>query len=166
MSKKVLLTGGGGFFGRRIKEEVAKKGFEVFAPDLPDFDLLDGKASGASDGSRRGHQHRPPAAQPTGGGSGTCPSLGCGRDRWQAHLRQQAVLEPRRRRGSRCGAQHVLKFLFHGIHINLEAVGNGGAVRAAVSLRCSSARAWRRRYLTVLVATPSASAVSRKVRSW
>jgi GDP-L-fucose synthase len=41
MADRVLLTGGSGFFGRRIAEALKRHGYEVAAPGRPDFDLLD-----------------------------------------------------------------------------------------------------------------------------
>lgn len=44
--KKILLTGGNGFWGRFVKKELLDKGVEeknIFIPDLPDFDLRDPK---------------------------------------------------------------------------------------------------------------------------
>ncbi|MCW8128834.1 MAG: NAD-dependent epimerase/dehydratase family protein [Planctomycetota bacterium] len=41
MAETVLLTGGRGFFGRRIAEALTAHGYEVAAPSRPDFDLLD-----------------------------------------------------------------------------------------------------------------------------
>ncbi|HJZ87730.1 MAG TPA: NAD-dependent epimerase/dehydratase family protein [Polyangia bacterium] len=38
---KLLLTGGRGFFGRRIADALRARGFEVVAPGRPEFDLLD-----------------------------------------------------------------------------------------------------------------------------
>jgi GDP-L-fucose synthase len=37
----VLLTGGRGFFGRRIAQSLAARGFSVSTPGRPEFDLLD-----------------------------------------------------------------------------------------------------------------------------
>lgn len=47
MSERVLLTGGRGFFGRRIKAALEGRGFEVTAPGRPEFELtsLDGVRS-------------------------------------------------------------------------------------------------------------------------
>jgi GDP-L-fucose synthase len=39
--ERVLLTGGSGFFGRRIADALARHGYEVATPGRPDFDLLD-----------------------------------------------------------------------------------------------------------------------------
>jgi GDP-L-fucose synthase len=41
MAGIVLLTGGSGFFGRRIAEALRAKGYEVIAPGRPRFDLMD-----------------------------------------------------------------------------------------------------------------------------
>ena len=41
MSERVLLTGGTGFFGRRIAEALKRHDFEVVTPGRPDFDLMD-----------------------------------------------------------------------------------------------------------------------------
>ena len=41
MAETVLLTGGRGFFGRRIAEALTAHGYEVVAPGRPEFDLLD-----------------------------------------------------------------------------------------------------------------------------
>jgi GDP-L-fucose synthase len=41
MGQKVLLTGGSGFFGRRIAEALRTQGFQTATPGRPDFDLLD-----------------------------------------------------------------------------------------------------------------------------
>ena len=41
MAKTVLLTGGRGFFGRRIADALRCHGFEVATPGRPEFDLLD-----------------------------------------------------------------------------------------------------------------------------
>ena len=41
MAEVVLLTGGRGFFGRRIAEALAARGYEVVTPSRPEFDLLD-----------------------------------------------------------------------------------------------------------------------------
>ncbi|MCZ7646874.1 MAG: NAD-dependent epimerase/dehydratase family protein [Planctomycetota bacterium] len=41
MPEKILLTGGRGFFGRRIAEALRGRGHEVHTPGRPDFDLLD-----------------------------------------------------------------------------------------------------------------------------
>ncbi len=41
MAETVLLTGGRGFFGRRIAEALKAHGYEVATPGRPDFDLLD-----------------------------------------------------------------------------------------------------------------------------
>lgn len=41
MAELVLLTGGGGFFGRRIAEALRSHGREVATPDLPEFDLME-----------------------------------------------------------------------------------------------------------------------------
>lgn len=41
--KQLLLTGGGGFIGSRLKPALEKSGFEVASPDLPQFDLLNKK---------------------------------------------------------------------------------------------------------------------------
>ena len=38
---KVMLTGGGGFFGSRIKAAFLRYGFDVYSPDLPELQLLD-----------------------------------------------------------------------------------------------------------------------------
>ena len=120
------------------------------------------QAAETAAGASTGHQRLSQLA----GVSGLGGAWGAGRTDGQPHLGEQPFLEPRRRRGARGGAEDVLKFLFHGIHIVLEAAGEGREVRLAVSFLWSSASAWRRRYLTVLVATPSASAVSCNVRSW
>ena len=37
---KVLLTGGRGFFGRRIAQSLKARGFNVSTPGRPEFDLL------------------------------------------------------------------------------------------------------------------------------
>jgi GDP-L-fucose synthase len=37
----VLLTGGSGFFGRRIAQALRARGYEVIAPGRPQFDLMD-----------------------------------------------------------------------------------------------------------------------------
>jgi len=37
----ILLTGGSGFFGRRIAEALCGRGYEVIAPGRPRFDLMD-----------------------------------------------------------------------------------------------------------------------------
>jgi len=45
-NKKILLTGGNGFLGIFVKNELIKKGVkekDIFIPDLPDFDLRDKK---------------------------------------------------------------------------------------------------------------------------
>ena len=41
MSEHILLTGGTGFFGRRIAEAFRRHGFDVIAPGRPEFDLMD-----------------------------------------------------------------------------------------------------------------------------
>jgi len=41
MTATVLLTGGTGFFGRRIAAALQERGFRVSAPGRPDFDLMD-----------------------------------------------------------------------------------------------------------------------------
>jgi GDP-L-fucose synthase len=41
MSSTILLTGGRGFFGRRIADALRARGFAVAAPCRPEFDLLD-----------------------------------------------------------------------------------------------------------------------------
>jgi GDP-L-fucose synthase len=41
MMSRVLLTGGTGFFGRRIAEALRRHEFEVAAPGRPEFDMLD-----------------------------------------------------------------------------------------------------------------------------
>jgi GDP-L-fucose synthase len=40
-SQTVLLTGGSGFFGRRIAVALRERGFRVATPGRPDFDLMD-----------------------------------------------------------------------------------------------------------------------------
>lgn len=44
--KRVLVTGGRGFLGRRIVDEVRSAGYEVVAPGRPDFDLETGQGVG------------------------------------------------------------------------------------------------------------------------
>ncbi len=56
--ERVLLTGGSGFFGRRIAEALRRHGFEVATPGRPDFNLLDSyqhasHARGGAPGDRR-----------------------------------------------------------------------------------------------------------------
>jgi GDP-L-fucose synthase len=41
MAHTVMLTGGSGFFGRRIAEAIRSRGHEVIAPGRPHFDLMD-----------------------------------------------------------------------------------------------------------------------------
>jgi GDP-L-fucose synthase len=41
MLNRVLLTGGSGFFGRRVAEALRRCGYEVATPGRPEFDLLD-----------------------------------------------------------------------------------------------------------------------------
>ena len=41
MPERVLLTGGSGFFGRRIAEALRRHGYEVATPGRPEFDLMD-----------------------------------------------------------------------------------------------------------------------------
>ncbi len=41
MAERVLLTGGSGFFGRRIAEALERRGHEVATPSRPEFNLLD-----------------------------------------------------------------------------------------------------------------------------
>ncbi len=41
MTERVLLTGGSGFFGRRIGEALRRHDFDVATPGRPEFDLLD-----------------------------------------------------------------------------------------------------------------------------
>jgi GDP-L-fucose synthase len=41
MAARVLLTGGSGFFGRRIAEALRRHGHDVSTPGRPDFDLMD-----------------------------------------------------------------------------------------------------------------------------
>jgi GDP-L-fucose synthase len=41
MPERVLLTGGSGFFGRRIAEALRRHGYDVATPGRPDFDLSD-----------------------------------------------------------------------------------------------------------------------------
>ena len=41
MAATVLLTGGSGFFGRRITHALRGRGYEVIAPGRPQFDLMD-----------------------------------------------------------------------------------------------------------------------------
>ena len=43
--ERVLLTGGSGFFGRRIAEALRRHGFEVVTPGRPDFNLLDSSST-------------------------------------------------------------------------------------------------------------------------
>ena len=43
--ERVLLTGGSGFFGRRIAEALRRHGYEVATPARPDFDLLDANST-------------------------------------------------------------------------------------------------------------------------
>ncbi|MDP8207119.1 MAG: NAD-dependent epimerase/dehydratase family protein [Candidatus Electryonea clarkiae] len=45
MSSKVLLTGGRGFFGRRILEALQKHEYDVTTPSRPEFDLMDFKSA-------------------------------------------------------------------------------------------------------------------------
>ena len=51
MSERILLTGGTGFFGRRIAEALRRHDCEVVTPGRPDFDLMD--ASSTLNGLRR-----------------------------------------------------------------------------------------------------------------
>jgi GDP-L-fucose synthase len=41
MVERVLLTGGSGFFGRRIAEALRRRGHDLATPGRPDFDLMD-----------------------------------------------------------------------------------------------------------------------------
>ncbi len=41
MAERVLLTGGSGFFGRRIAEALRRHGYDVLTPGRPEFDLMD-----------------------------------------------------------------------------------------------------------------------------
>lgn len=41
MPERILLTGGTGFFGRRIAEALRARGHEVATPGRPDFDMMD-----------------------------------------------------------------------------------------------------------------------------
>jgi dTDP-4-dehydrorhamnose reductase len=41
MAERVLLTGGTGFFGRRIAEALRRYGYDVATPGRPQFDLMD-----------------------------------------------------------------------------------------------------------------------------
>ncbi len=41
MPERVVLTGGSGFFGRRIAEALRRHGYDVSTPGRPDFDLMD-----------------------------------------------------------------------------------------------------------------------------
>lgn len=41
MPERVLLTGGSGFFGRRIADALRRHGYDVVTPGRPEFDLLD-----------------------------------------------------------------------------------------------------------------------------
>ncbi len=41
MGKRIFLTGGSGFLGRRILETLQQRGHEVIAPGRPEFDLMD-----------------------------------------------------------------------------------------------------------------------------
>ena len=41
MAERVLLTGGSGFFGRRIAEALRRHGYDVATPGRPEFDLMD-----------------------------------------------------------------------------------------------------------------------------
>ena len=41
MPERVLLTGGSGFFGRRIAEALRRHGYDVSTPGRPEFDMLD-----------------------------------------------------------------------------------------------------------------------------
>ncbi len=43
MAERVLLTGGSGFFGRRIAEALRQHGYDVATPGRPEFDLMDGR---------------------------------------------------------------------------------------------------------------------------
>src|SRR5512143_3938082 len=45
MRERVLLTGGSGFFGRRIVEVLRRHGYEVATPSRPEFDLMDPAAT-------------------------------------------------------------------------------------------------------------------------
>jgi len=45
MAERVLLTGGSGFFGRRISEALRRHGCDVLSPGRPDFDLLDAEST-------------------------------------------------------------------------------------------------------------------------
>ena len=41
MAERILLTGGTGFFGRRIAAALREHGFDLTTPGRPDFDLMD-----------------------------------------------------------------------------------------------------------------------------
>src|SRR5512135_3923758 len=41
MPEHIVLTGGKGFFGRRIAEALRRHGYEVSTPGRPEFDLMD-----------------------------------------------------------------------------------------------------------------------------
>ena len=41
MMERVLLTGGNGFFGRRIAEALRRHEYDVATPGRPEFDLMD-----------------------------------------------------------------------------------------------------------------------------
>ncbi len=45
MTERVLLTGGSGFFGRRIAEALRRHDYEVATPGRPDFDLMDAEST-------------------------------------------------------------------------------------------------------------------------
>ena len=43
--ERVLLTGGSGFFGRRIAEALRRHGYDVATPGRPEFDLMDASST-------------------------------------------------------------------------------------------------------------------------